>query len=416
MKNIAAFLLMVFSLPVSLAALDFGLLVDQGARVGGTEKTAFSYEAVFIPRFSFLLGDSSDQQFGEGIITAGMTLGTEEEEFYCIPELLRTEFSWRFGTAKITAGRMLYSAPFAPAAEGLFDGFQFLYDNQMGTFSAGAWYTGLLYKKKTNITMTMEDTQDYHGKLDYDDFFGTYFASRRMLAALGWEYPAIADLVSARLAVITQFDLNNRTENDTNEKLYLHSQYLTAKAGMSFGQFMFELGGALELAEYSAKAGSGFNIGLAGELEVFWTAPTPFLSLLSFTGYFSSGTMESGPLAAFTPVTSKPYGAILEAAPSGISMLSLDYTARLHKTLSAGFTFAYFIRSDLGTYVQYPVDMDNDDEYFLGSEYFARLIWSPVSDIQLNLGGGVFLPVTGNAAPEREPQWRVQLTALLALY
>ena len=399
MKNITALFIMCLLLPVSLAAADFGLVLDQSASAAGIEETAFEYEAVLIPRLVCMFGDS-----GELYISAGLTAGYNEDG-YIVPELLRTEFSWRFGEAKITAGRMQYAAPFAYVAEGLFDGVQFVYDSPVGTFNAGAWYTGLLYKKKANITVTAEDTQNYYADVEYDNFADTYFASRRMVAAVGWEHPSLAELVNARLAFAAQTDLNDRSD-------FLHSQYFMAKIGIPAGQFMVELGGALELEETGGNSG----IGLAGELGIFWTLPVSLVSRLSFTGYFSSGRAADSSLAAFSPITDKSCGDILEAKPSGISALSLDYTARLHNTLSAGLSLSYFIRSDLETYSGYPVDVQSGDEYFLGNEFFARCIWSPVSDLQINLGGGIFLPAMGNVAPDGQPQWRVGLAAILSLY
>ena len=423
MKKLTFILITIFILPLSLSALDFGLAVDQNANVGGIggEEASGFYQADFIPRFSGLLGDISGAWFGNYVITAGLSAGTDEP--YCIPELLRSEASLRFGNAKITAGRMQYTAPFAAVADGLYDGFRFEYDTQLGTFNAGAWYTGLLYKKRANIIMTEEDARSYSTAVDYADFAdgssaAAYFASRRMAAALGWEHPAIVEKIRASAAFIAQFDLNGRDE-------YLHSQYVTLKAGVPINQFMFEAGGVLELAQTD----DGSNIALAGELGAFWTLPTPFTSRLSFTGYFSSG--NNGSLAAFTPINAKTCGVILEAAPSGICALSLDYTARLHQTFSAGISSTYFIRSDLETFAGYPVDVENahtsqasqaahasqaKDGRALGNEFFARLIWSPFSDLQINLGGGIFIPAMGNAAPDMDPLWRIKIAAVFAIY
>ena len=408
MKKIKFMLIAVFLLPSALSALDFAMLVEQNANVSGIggEETAGFYQADFIPRFSGLLGDISGAWFGNYVVTVGLSAGTDEPFF--IPELLRSEVSLRFGDAKITAGRMQYTAPFAGIADGLYDGFQFEYDTKLGTFNTGAWYTGLLYKKKANIIMTEEDRRSFSAVVDYGDFAGAYFASRRVMAALGWEHPAISELVRTRLAVIAQFDLNGKDE-------YLHSQYVTLKAGVPVKSLVFEAGGVLELAE--TDAGSG--IALAGELGVFWTpnirfAPASFASRLSFTGYFS--VADSGSLTAFTPISAKTYGSVLEAAPSGISALSLDYTARLHKTFSAGISSTYFIRSDLVTFAGYPLNGEADGKYLLGNEFFARLVWSPVSDIQINLGGGIFLPAMGNAAPESDPLWRIKISAVFAIF
>ena len=136
-------LILIFVPPVSLAAFDFGLLTHQNAGYGSREggENNFDYQANIVPRFSFLFGEQSDFS-----VSAGITLGADGE-FYCIPELGRTVLSLRSGGWGIKAGRMNYSDPLAFIAAGLFDGVQFYRSAKTGTFNAGVWYTGLLYKK-----------------------------------------------------------------------------------------------------------------------------------------------------------------------------------------------------------------------------------------------------------------------------
>jgi hypothetical protein len=94
-------------------------------------------------------------------------------------------------------------------------------------------------------------------------------------------------------------------------------------------------------------------------------------------------------------------------------VISLDYIIRPHRKFSAGISSSYFIRNDLKTYNLYPLTEENSGGYILGNEFFARLLWSPVSDIQVNLGGGIFLPSMGNAAPDAVNGWRVELNLIL---
>jgi hypothetical protein len=402
-KSIAVFTTVIL-LTSALQAADFGVLLDQTAGAGGITDgdPAFDYEASLIPRFSALLGDS-----GDVYVSAGFTFRYDEEAYF-IPELLRTELSWRFGNAKITAGRMRYSAPFTALADSLFDGLQLSYSTSLGIFNAGAWYTGLLYKERANIIMSGEDFASYYADLDYDNFADTYFASKRMVAAAGWEHPALAELLRTKLSVIAQVDLNG---NDN----YLHSQYITARIGIPVSRFMLMLGGALELAEAS-QAEEDINIGFAGELGVNWNLPTAFSSRLSLSGYYSSGHAEDSSTVAFTPITAQFCGNILQANPSAISTINLDYTARLHQSFSLSVASMYFIRTDLGTFVSYPLDVETSDGHCLGNEFYVNLIWSPASDLQVNLGGGIFVPAMGNAAPDSEPQWRAELRAIFTLY
>ena len=81
-----------------------------------------------------------------------------------------------------------------------------------------------------------------------------------------------------------------------------------------------------------------------------------------------------------------------------------------------GLTSSYFITSDKGTYLGYPLLGKASSGHFLGNEFFARLFWSPVSDLQVNLGGGAFLPSMGNAASKAEIAWRVELNLIFSLF
>jgi len=387
---------LVLSANLSLNAKDFGLLLDQSAGFGGTGSEGdFDYSGILIPRFSAFLSDNSTLY-----VSAGLRVDYQDEGIF-IPELLRTEFSWRSENREFTAGRMQYSDPLGFIAEGLFDGAYFTDESNNRIFSIGAWYTGFLYKKRAYITMTSEELQSYNSNPDYSDFMDTYFAPSRIVAALGWE--GLGELVMLKLALLGQFDLSGKD---------LHSQYLIGKITVPANNFIFDLGGCLELIENSENGSSSdFGIGLAGELGFAWMLPTVIEDRLSFLGRFSSGVVKGSQMDAFQPLTTKTQGSVLKAKLSGMSMLSLDYIARLHQTFSAGITSSYFVRSDLASFQNY-----GTKGHLLGNEFYGRCFWSPVSDIQLNLGGGVFLPSMGNAAPKAESTWRVELNVILSLY
>jgi hypothetical protein len=187
----------------------------------------------------------------------------------------------------------------------------------------------------------------------------------------------------------------------------LHSQYLAGKISVPVSALVFNLGGCLEMIEYADE----YKIALAGEFETAFMFSASRLALL---GRYSSGTAEDGSLMAFLPLTTVYQGNILNAKLSGLSVVSLDYLGRLHRTFSAGLTASCFLRSDLGTYNGYPAG--TGDGYILGTELFGRLLWNPVSDMQINAGGGAFLPALGNAAVDAAALWRVELNLILALY
>jgi len=396
MKRIV-FLLLIF--PACLWGYDFGVNLNQDFGYEGIgSNSEIDYSAALIPYFSTSFGDSTDLY-----ISAWIKTTYEYEELTYIGEFLHTEFSWRSNDFKIRIGRIPYAAPLDFIVEGFFDGVQTLYDTKIGTFNVGGWYTGLLYKRTANITMTPEDYISYYTSLDYGDFAKTYFASRRVLLAAGWENPAIADMVRVRTSVLGQFDLN-----DTD--FPYNSMYVTAKTAIPFKRFIVSAGGCMQLAKLNDET----KVGLAGELGCSWIVPASFYSRLSLTGRFGSGKTDS--IYPFVPVTTKPQGNVLQANLSGISAFFLDYTAQLHPTVSAGLTASYFIRSDEGTYTAYPVMNPADGGKVLGCEFFGRTVWSPFTDLSMSLGAGIFLPSLGNANKEAGTQWRLELGVILAIY
>jgi hypothetical protein len=410
MKKIALLLLLVPFYAGVTGAFDFGVLLDQTLSASGIagDDAAVDYSASLIPWLSTPIGDSGDL-----FVSAGLTGSYENKKGFFVPELLRTEFSWCFSNAfRLRAGRLAYADPLNFVVSGLLDGAQLFYSTEVGTFNAGVMYSGLLYKKTTQITMNFGDYISYYSTLDYGNFADTYFASRRMLMTIGWEHPALMELVRLRSSFTGQFDVNARGPDTA-----YHSQYLTVKAGIPLQQVSLELGGALETMQDMEQEGvHKVGVALAGEFGVSWTPPTVFQSQLSFTGRFGSGRTETGSVAAFVPVTTMEQGYVLKAKLSGLSALNLDYTARFRQALSASLDLTYFLRHDLGTYMGYPASVADEKSYLLGGELFGRVIWSPVSDLRLNAGGGVFLPAMGNVAPDAKPLWRIELNLILALY
>jgi len=368
----------------SLFAVDVGLVLDQNAIVIG-DGPAFGYNGIFIPRITGLIGNA-----GDFYISGGINYKSDPWSF--VPELLRTDFSWRTGSMDFTVGRMAYDDPLGYVASGLFDGARFSKYTKIGTFSAGAWYTGLLYKERAKIEMTENEYTAHKTAIDWNDFSNTYFAPRRFLAAADWVYKGFLDNAIAKLSLISRFDLSE-------EKL--HSQYLVGKAIIpvetivSNGAFSVDLGGSFELIEESNKTNTAFATAFAAEAAPAWRNNVHYISL----GIkYASG--ESDGMAAFLPLTTNAQGQIWNPKISGITMLSLEYTARLHETLSVGFYPAYYILNGSG---------GNGRN---GGEIFGAVYWSPSPDINVNLGAGASF---GNVVPDEKASWRVALNVVLSL-
>jgi hypothetical protein len=269
----------------------------------------------------------------------------------------------------------------------------------------GAYSTGLLYKKSANIAMTLEEQIHYDIPFNAHDM-QTYYAPRHMLMSLDWEHPSLAEKIQFKAGVTENLDFSGM------ENKY-HSQYFTAKASMPVKNFTFEFGMSFEMALSVFEAGgTNFDTAVAFDSGIYWILPTKFPSRLSFIWRYG-GQIDHG---VFIPVTNKFYGNVLKARLPGISVFSLDYSARPISSLRTSLSLMYFTRNDLWTYAGYPVDIQNNEGKFLGPEIYTRLIWNPFSDLQVNLGGGMFLPFLGNVNREAKSRWYIELNVAFAIF
>ena len=395
------FLSLLLLSAIPLSAWDIGLNLTNTAvyeDFDSNEETLDNvrFTGTAIPWFSTFVGSAGDL-----FISAGISAEYENQEWSFIPELLRSELTLRFGDGMaLTMGRTQYADPLGFVFSGLFDGMRFITDIGDTTLGAGAWYTGLLYKKNANITMTEDELAVFDEKLDFSDFSNTYFAPKRFVAALDWEHPGLAEIVRLKLALIGQFDLSDGDD--------LHSQYFIINLGIPVRNFVFSLGGSAGMAQNAENN----QLFFAGEAGIGIALPTPFHDNLQFKVRYSSPMIDDT-FVSFIPITTESQGSVLSAKLSGITTVNINYTARLSQSFSLSLDSLYFILNDLNTYAGLPSGRDG---YFLGNEFYAQAVWSPVSDLQLRLGGGAFLPMLGNADPDSSVLWRVELNLIFALF
>jgi len=408
MKKTLLLLTAIFYLGVfSLHAFDFGLVFSQDADIGAPasdfEKTNFDISGVLMPRLTALLGETGDL-YVSAAINYKAASGTNP---FVILELTRTDINFNLGNINLNMGRMFYGDPLGITANGLFDGVQVSFITHNGNIRVGGWYTGLLYGERAAIAMTSDELKSGKDKVDYENFANTYFAPPRILAALEYDHLSIAGLVGLKTSILAQFDAGD-------EKL--NSQYLTAALSVSGKSVIFDLGGCFELIEYNDEITPAF----AADIGLTFLLPTKLEKHIKLSGRYSSGVIEGKDenkiIGAFLPITTVPQGEIVEAKFSGLSLLSLDYTGRLAKSLSATAAFTYFIRHDKGTYGYYPVTEGDSKGFLLGAEIFGRLMWTVSSGILLNVGTGVFIPALGDAVPNADVLWRTKLNLVISIY
>jgi hypothetical protein len=356
----------------------------------------FNFTGTAVPWFGTPLGEQ-----GNLYLSAGLSVEYAEEEWKPVFEPYRFGLTYRFDSGlRLEAGR-ISRQPLGLVYTGLFDGFALDFELGKNRLSAGAFYTGLLYKKTANIVMSPGDYGDFN---DGDH----YFSSRRLLFSLGWGLP-VSGGASLGLEAIGQIDLNEPDARIAGDAK-VHSQYATATFTLPFLQyFNAGLGAALGIIEAGRDAGFCF----AASADLDWLPPGGRTDLLSLGAAVSSGAWADG-AKAFLPINTIAQGKVLGPRLSGIAVMEGEYSVRIHPSLSTQISAAYFFRTDTHTYSDSELNPSSLSP-LLGGEAYCGFTYAPVSDIRVTLGGGIFLPQLGRAfGAGASPRGRISLEAILS--
>jgi hypothetical protein len=219
------FVLILLCSALPVMALDFGLDILQSpefTNTGAKDSGEINYTGSYSPWFSSELGQTAKLYLSAKVSTVYEFGEWKPGNMPVLPELGRSEFLWRPETSglpvssiNVKAGRTPFQDPLGMIAAGLFDGLGGSAVLGQARLSAGAFYTGLLYKETAEIVMTPSDEKTYN---DTDN----YFASRRLLFSAGAEFPALTPQSSLAANAFFQFDVNNEVTS-------IHTQYLSVK-------------------------------------------------------------------------------------------------------------------------------------------------------------------------------------------
>jgi hypothetical protein len=376
-------------------SLDFGLLLDQSIEA---ENKYFSYAPVFIPWFS-LYDEQGMSLFLSGILSLkynnfddGVSDNDGLRKPYLLPELSRFSFTWQSGQISIEAGRVDYIDVLGQTASGLFDGLRFKTAIPIGNVSVGAFYTGLLYKETAKILMTANDAAEYANPVES---FNDYRASKRIFAFGRLNMPFL-EYHNLFFEVLAQFDLNDNDEKLHSQYTQLALEFFTGNNMKISGGFVFE----------TMENGDNDFTAAFGALAVFETdMPGSLNDRLKITAKFSSGPLDET-FTSFIPLSSITQSMIFPGTFSGLWMAKINYAVRLLPSLFVETNISYFGR----TYNE-----AGSDGNLYGGEIWASLAWQPLEDLRVTLGGGVFIPGTGNAYPARtDTMWKINAGLLLS--
>jgi hypothetical protein len=397
----------------SAGALDYGLAVSQEAKVStenadgtgaaeGTGEPGFFYTPVLRPWASASLGE------GLSLYLSGdISLEYEKTAWRApvvLPELNRTELTWLVSpTLGFTLGRQYFQDLSGLAVSGLFDGLNGTFSAGGSRFSAGAYYSGLLYKKQADILMTGSDNQEYATPVSSE---GGYFASRRVLTSFKWEKPDFKPSSSLSMGLLAQFDVNGNDD-------WLHSQYFSYRLiqHMPWGLSM-ERAFTLSMAE---KQGEPFRVGIAGIVNFHWLTPGSLDDKLTLRAAYSSHAFNER-LGPFTSISSIAQGQVFSPSIASLIILKLNYNLRPLQALSLNLEGSYFFRIDNSTFQDnWEPETLTGSGACLGGEFFLTALWMPLPDLALSFGGGAFLPRLGNSfTADAHVRWKTSLGLILS--
>ena len=375
-------------------ATDFGVVLYGEFIAEGGDETDTSGKTTLSPWFSLPL------DVGELFFSAGLGVHYAEKTVF-VPELLRLEYSTILAPFTVRAGRIPWRDPSGFTAKGLFDGADFSMDLGQIRFGAVAFYTGLLYKNTADINVSPGDPRDYSLPLDWNDFGDTYFAPRRLIAALYGEFPGLPRHRGNLYAgILAQFDVSEADKR-------FHTQYLLLRHTLDYHIFDLSAAGAVELENTKE---DGVRAALALSLDGGARLPLSLKNRLSLGMRWTSG--EGSQTAAFFPVIREAQGLVLKPHFSGIMVIRTNFEARLLPSLSAGLGGRYFIRTDSESFADPDI---TKDKHPLGAEFFSSLLWVPYSDLSFSAEGGIFLPKTGTAMRDDAPvRWSLTLGTIFS--
>ena len=403
MKRIIFFLLAALLIaPGAAFAADYGavlsgnyLLEDLGEPLEKTNR----FIGIVSPWFSAPLGEM-DFYFSAGAQADYADYRVGDKLLY-VPELYRLEVSGTFDTLSFKAGRVFWQDPSRLIARGRFDGIDLSLDAGDIQLGAAVLYTGFLYYDTANINVSPTDPKNYSADFDWSDFAETYFAPRRILAALYGDFPGFpSERGRLHAGLMAQFDLSDAEE--------MHIQYLFLRHTLAYKQFDMSLAGAAQMENTPR---DGTRAGYAASVEFGWRFDGEIKDRLALGMKWASG--KGRDTAAFFPIVREDLGMAIKPWLSGMTMIYASYEARFAPTLSAELRGRYFLRTDTSTYFDPYIDTAS---YLLGAEAGAALVWAPFSDLSFSLAGAAFFPKTGKAMRDDAPlRWAVSLGTIFSL-
>jgi hypothetical protein len=240
--------------------------------------------------------------------------------------------------------------------------------------------------------MTGNDAAEYAKPVED---FNSYRASKRFFAFGRLDVPFM-EYHNFSFEALCQFDLNNNEEKLNSQYAQIALEFFTPQNIRIFGGIVFE----------TMENGDGDFAAAFGALASVETdVPGSLNDGVKLSAKFSSGA-GGGTVTGFVPLSSVTQGMVFPGTFPGLWLAKLNYAVRLLPSLFAETNISYFGRTYSET---------GSDGNLYGGEFWASLAWQPLEDVRATLGGGVFLPGTGNVYPAgTNTSWKINAGISLA--
>lgn len=349
-------------------------------------------------------------QYAKLNFSGGYGFQYDKGKYYNFPELNILAVSGRGDDWSYKAGRFSLSDSQGTLFNAILDGAEYSHTSDRFEHMAGAGFTGLPFNRTSRVIMTAVDQRAY----DNAKFFS--LASPRIAAF--YEFTTVFEAGSEgkdpkdqtlSVAFLGQFDVRNpdAVVNDDPDSSLLHSGFLQAGiSGRISRSFDFSVNGIFQ-GGANVIPDANRNLLLVGglaEASVTWAPGGALAPMVTVEGLYSSGdpwsqrsdwegTQYGGgsSLNQYTAFTTRTAGYVFASRVGNLSYAHVGGSIRPANILSVILDNYTFFRSVDGPVNEIPIDASSGNDLYLGNEIILTVDFRPLSDLGLQINGGVFL-------------------------
>lgn len=298
-------------------------------------------------------------------------------------------------------GRVPFQDSLGLVANAAFDGATLGFAGERHAFSASAFYTGLTYKQTARLLLSQRDKFAYYE--------GGYFAPPHLIMSAAYDFfpPFWED---------SQLSVNLIHEIDLRENARSRTTFALCKIALPFAENYLLQGGAAfawaeenEVPQYSIASTIDFSI----DLSRFYPSQLLFEIKLLYGAFDAAQPMPV--------ITFRDLSALYSPEQARLITFKTSYLARFSPILSFEGAFLLFARLSADYLPAVPLygGYENPDAsgFLLGEELVLSAVWTPLSDLSLNIGAAFFFPDNGPSSvylPMAPIAWALRLGVLLS--